>query len=561
MSEGAAKSSKDKNVTEDTVDLSKKTLDGGSIETPQHKNGLIDEPVKGEPLENYDERLAGDVLESMHDVAVLSAGNAMGAGEDVSVSAINDAEFDDGSTVRWFTISSGDKAYALYIFGNELFYRPQSEFDFIFAEAKDGMDSGFGTGMFRSRVDDPTEPVQGINVRRREDCLFVVDSVFGSLVGKSYNKLPVSVNDSVNENIRIRRHNKLGTDGDFSKSIAASEAKYKSDEDRKFGQEVEDAQKKGEVVGCLDNNQQESVKIRMNTHTVNETPVKFKSALPNKARYTKVEEGFDLEKARTSYGPKTRTKTSPIDGEPFNGQDYIWEPGDYVIFRVFQQYGPDEKKDVEWAEYRGQVTGAVDDIENGQIVTILCQGHTVEVLPIDIRPDMTIRVQRNRFANCKSEPRLGSAEGMGINPETRLTDRISNDPEEYAKQYRDFNNEKHFLAYLAKDGNVVSMDRMRVSLKDVSESRKTLLAMNEDRLIEVPVTEIVTPEEEWPWAVVVDGDADRIDGDAEPLRKVRVEPASYVEADSNSDGPEGLVTVILNGTKTRMMKKNIKILS
>ncbi len=91
MSEGAAKSSNKKEVSEETVDLSKgKTLDGGSIETPHHDKGLIDTMKKGEPLEIYDERLAGDVLESMHDVAALSAGNALGDGKKVTVSGIYD---------------------------------------------------------------------------------------------------------------------------------------------------------------------------------------------------------------------------------------------------------------------------------------------------------------------------------------------------------------------------------------------------------------------------------------------------------------------------------------
>lgn len=93
MTEGAANPSKNKKeeVTEDTANLSNgKIVDGGSLETPQHDKGLIDEPHKGEPLENYDERLAGDVLEAMHDVAALSAANAKADGVDVTVGPIQE---------------------------------------------------------------------------------------------------------------------------------------------------------------------------------------------------------------------------------------------------------------------------------------------------------------------------------------------------------------------------------------------------------------------------------------------------------------------------------------
>ena len=444
-----------------------------------------------------------------------------------------------------------------------MFYRPEKEFKFIFDNCLGGPTATIGFGMFKARIDDPTEPIRGINVRRREDCLFVVDSVFGSLTGKSYNRLPVSVNDSVNENIKIRKHNKLGADR-IEDSVAAHDAKYKSEEDKKFDQEVEDAQKKAGVVGCLDQQaQEESVKIHKSADAVNETPSEFKLVLPNKARYSKVEEGFDVDKMKIERGPKTRTDVSPIDKRPWPGDALIYEPHDKIIFRIQQQYGPDAKKDVEWAEYRGVVTDAIDDIENGQLVTILCQGHTLVLTPIDIRPDYGVIVQSNRFVDAPDDPRLASREGMGINPETRLTDTVENDPTDYRQQYHDFNNERnHFTAYLVQDDTVI-MAPLTFSAKDVSESKRVLRAMNEEMelLTDVPVEEIAVPEENWPWAVIVDGNADDTAAEDEPLRKIRVNPVSYIEADEESDGDSGLVEIILGDTKTKMMKRNIRILS
>jgi hypothetical protein len=41
---------------------------------------------------------------------------------------------------------------------------------------------------------------------------------------------------------------------------------------------------------------------------------------------------------------------------------------------------------------------------------------------------------------------------MGINPETRLTDQVENDPTDYRKEYNDFNSERFFMSgFLMKD--------------------------------------------------------------------------------------------------------------
>lgn len=244
------------------IDLSRKpAADNGPVEQPvvkNDKNGeLADSPkVKGQPIENYDERMAGDVLESMHDVAAHSAGNAKGDGIEVGVGPIkwqNFSEPDENgvSEVHWFAIGRGDKTYVVYTVGNEVFYRPGKEFDTIFDALLKHV-PGFTVARFKRDFRNPEELLNSVNIRRREDCLFIVDSIFGSLTGKSYNNIPVSVNDSVTENLKIIRHNKLSTDGDIRKSIKAHDAKYGSKEDNEFKQELEDKQKKDEVVGCLD---------------------------------------------------------------------------------------------------------------------------------------------------------------------------------------------------------------------------------------------------------------------------------------------------------------------
>ena len=538
------------------IDLSAKPVaNNGPVERPtvvkNDKNGeLADIPkVKGQPIENYDERMAGDVLESMHDVAAHSAGNAKGDGIDVRVGPIKFQYFsypdENGvSDVHWFAIARGDKSYVVYTIGNEVFYRPGKEFDNIFDAILKHIPD-FTVTRFKRDFRNPEEPLNGVNIRRREDCLFIVDSIFGSLTGKSYNNIPVSVNDSVTENLKIIRHNKLSTDGDIRKSIKAHDAKYGSKEDNDFKQELEDEQKKGEVVGCLDQQpQEESLKLikNKNTEEVNETPV-----LPNRARYSSVDEMNESWRP-----PKNRLKKSEIDGQEWNGENYIWEPGDYVIFRA---EATDASGATGWFEFGGQVTDVRGTENDSQIVTIMCAGKTIVVEPRDIRPDYKYIVQRNRFRYCV-DPRLASREGMGVNPETRLTDKVENDKTDYTKDYADLN-ARFIFGHIVKDGQRMTMEPVRISLEDISESRKVVRMVNEDNLLtEVPIEQVQVDEPNWTWAVIVMSQDD-MTGDDEPLRKIKVDPVSFVEADPEN----GLVDVLLNGEKTKMMKKHIRILS
>jgi hypothetical protein len=105
------------------------------------------------------------------------------------------------------------------------------------------------------------------------------------------------------------------------------------------------------------------------------------------------------------------------------------------------------------------------------------------------------------------------------------------------------------------------MKPYKISLKDVSESVKEVRALNEDTLVRVPIEDVAVDNEEWPWAVVVMNADDNPNIEEEPLRKIRVNPVSYVEANVDDDGAGGLVDIILNGMETKMHKKYIRILS
>lgn len=145
---------------------------------------------------------------------------------------------------------------------------------------------------------------------------------------------------------------------------------------------------------------------------------------------------------------------------------------------------------------------------------------------------------------------------MDINPETRLTDKVENDKTDYSKDYADLNG-RFVFGHIVQDGHQLTMEPVRISLEDISESRRVVRMINEDNLLtEVPIENVKVDEPDWTWAVIVMDDKD-MTGDDEPLRKIKVDPVSFVEADAET----GLVDVLLNGQKTKMMKRHIRILS
>ena len=89
---------------------------------------------------------------------------------------------------------------------------------------------------------DPSKEIDVYSVVDRDDCLFIVYSIISSIAGKSYEDV-VDFKDNVNEldeSCRIRKHNKLGTDGLVKNSKKFHDAKYGTDDENAFKQEIED---------------------------------------------------------------------------------------------------------------------------------------------------------------------------------------------------------------------------------------------------------------------------------------------------------------------------------
>ena len=87
-----------------------------------------------------------------------------------------------------------------------------------------------------------------------------------------------------------------------------------------------------------------------------------------------------------------------------------------------------------------------------------------------------------------------------------------------------------------------------VPVTDIKESKKALTVINEDGLVDEYSLENVEFTER-PYAVI-------IDSKGEPIRKIQVDPASYINA-----GNDDMVVCYAAGKETSFPKRVINILS
>ena len=177
-------------------------------------------------------------------------------------------------------------------------------------------------------------------------------------------------------------------------------------------------------------------------------------------------------------------------------------------------------------------------------------GHTIEIDPADIAPDMTIEVQRNRFRDCPGELIDDAEKKLSGNPDG-----------ESDEEYVDHNEDKYLYGAISVNGNRISFVPVQFNLKDISESKKEIRVINEyvDKPFLVDVNNLSS--DNLVWAVIVDADNPDADASEEPIRKIKIDPISYVKANGESEGPDGLVDCIIGDKETKMLKKNIKIMS
>lgn len=264
VNEATIKASEKK--VQEVAPLTEEIIDGSNT------NEILEpETIENNPIENYNEETDNDVLLRLHDKASKSS-TVVPDDNDVVVSDINDFE-----GIKYFIISNYDgnteHGYVVYQFGADIYYRDVQEFMQLVQDYKDGV-GDITLDVFTHEYAKVTEPLTCYSIQNVDDCMFIISAIFSSLVG---NPCDV-VAESLNENCKIRRSTKIDTDNDINNSKLANDAKYGTEEDNKFKQEVEDKQKADGTIGALDPQQEENAS--------------YKPALPN---VNLISEGAEIE--------------------------------------------------------------------------------------------------------------------------------------------------------------------------------------------------------------------------------------------------------------------------
>lgn len=460
----------------------------------------------GDPIEYYDNNKQADTLSAMNYAANECAANANADGNHVLVSEIVN-KFGGTTVPLNFSISNDDESYTIYRIGTEIYHRDTEEFGQIASDIANGV-PGVSFSSFKYSYENVNEPLESVDYKNRDDCLFVVSSIMSALTGNSYENT-MDRTALVNENAKVIRRNKLGTDGLFQKSLKVKEAKYGTSDANNFQQEVEDKQKKDGTVGALDQQQQESAAPRIN--------------LPNVHRMM------------------LENYLNELKNIPAN--EIMYEPYDRVVVKI------------DGYDMAGTVTSVRDILDGGQFVYVMVQGETFEFVAKDIKPDLGYLLN-SRWGNTDYTDKYYSR--FDLNPDTRINNPVDNDKYDYAKDYKDLN-DRTVECDIVQNGMKLNFQKYYASLKDINECKENVHVVNEDGEYNViPMSQIKVPIEQWPWAVMVDNDDFESDLESdEPLRKIRINPTSYTQAVD----PDDLVEVIRGGKLTQMLKKNIKMIS
>lgn len=98
--------------------------------------------------------------------------------------------------------------------------------------------------------------------------------------------------------------------------------------------------------------------------------------------------------------------------------------------------------------------------------------------------------------------------------------------------------------------HTVDGERFKANLKDILEEADPVRVYIGDEVQEVPKENVFIDTEEWPYAVVA-GEDD------EPIRKIKIDPMSYIDAKEDND----LVRCMIGDKETELPKHSIRILS
>lgn len=356
------------------------------------------------------------------------------------------------------------KGYTVYQILDRIYYRPSEEFDGIIEDSF-GEVPGYAVEMLKKEALNDNE-LESYSIADNDICLFIISSIFSSLVGDSF--------DDVNEKVKIRRNTTIDAANDPNQSKKVQDIKYGNKDDNDFKQEIEDKQKQDGTVGALDQKPQEE---------------SSKPILPN---VNLLKESQEIE---------------------YEVEDKVIFDGD--IWHVF---------------------GVVDNLEMGQILRITREGQTRIIPANKVKPD-------------PNQMELLAIEQFDLDDKTRLNKKPEN---EKPVKMEDLNEQTIPCQIRFNNAileNTVEGEKFQASVKDILEESDPVKVYIGNDIQEVPKEDVIIAPDDWVYAVVA-GEDD------EPVRKIKIDPMSYIEANE-----EDLVKCMIGDKLTELPKHAIRTLS
>ena len=184
--------------------------------------------------------------------------------------------------------------------------------------------------------------------------------------------------------------------------------------------------------------------------------------------------------------------------------------------------------------YKKEKAQVISVSEDGEKINILIKdGKTVEVKPKDLEPDPEYM---NDLSNTPDQFDFDK---------NNLTKSAQN---EDPVKMKDLNGNKSVGCNIVVDGHRINVDECRAAINDIIDFKGTIRVLSETGEVQDYNRENIAFTER-PYAVIVDNDG-------KPVRTIKVDPDSYIEANEND-----LVYCEVGQKLTRFPKDRIKILS
>lgn len=211
----------------------------------------------------------------------------------------------------------------------------------------------------------------------------------------------------------------------------------------------------------------------------------------------------------------------------------VYEPKLPNVHNLLEQYDITYEP-MDKVIYKKEKAQVISVSEDGEKINILVKnGKTVEVKPKDLEPDPEYM---NDLSNTPDQFDFDK---------NNLTKSAQN---EDPVKMKDLNGNKSVGCNIVVDGHRINVDECRAAINDIIDFKGTIRVLSETGEVQDYNRENIAFTER-PYAVIVDNDG-------KPVRTIKVDPDSYIEANEND-----LVYCEVGQKLTRFPKDRIKILS